>query len=387
VQSIIKAARSLQATLVADRRRLHANPELGHDLPDTVAFVMDRLERLGIEAREICPSGIVACLGRPGPTLLLRADMDALPMCEATDLPFRARNGFGHCCGHDLHTAMLLGAAEVLKEHEARLEGTVKLMFQPAEEIGTGAGAMLDAGVLDGPKVDAALALHVASYLDTDRVVLCPGTVFSSNDRFDVLVQGRGGHGAVPHLCVDPLAIVNALYTALSSLVDRNVDPFDAAVLTIGRLGGGMADNVIPDTAVLGGGLRCYTRETRERLVAKVHAVIDEVTALMGGTCTRKTAYSPILANDPALGEALAGPIRDVVGTGNLVLYDRPLPGAEDFAFIAERVPSLYLILGAGREGGTPNHHASVVFDEQALATGAALYANCAFEWLRRPEA
>ena len=383
MQAIIDAARDMESVLVADRRHLHANPEIGHDLPDTVAYVTGRLQAMGIEARETGNSGIVACLGKPGRTLLLRADMDALSMWEQTDLPFRSLNGFGHGCGHDLHTAMLLGAAAILKRQEGELEGTVKLMFEPAEELGTGARAMMDAGLMDDPKVDAALALHVASYLNPGVVVLASGTVFASHDGFDVTIQGQGGHSSMPSVLVDPLRIANTIHMILNCLVEKWVDPFETAVLNIGTLGGGTANNIIPDTAVLAGGLRCYNKETRDRLVPKVYEIIAAVTRLLGGTCTMETTYVPILSNDAGLGRSLQPSIREVVGAEQFYLYERALPGTEDFAFIAQQVPALFLTLGAGSVDGYPHHNPNVLFDERALATGAALYANCAFEWLR----
>jgi amidohydrolase len=384
VPSIIESARGLESVLVEDRRHLHANPEIGFALPDTLSYVSQRLREMGIEFREIGTSGLVACLGRPGRTLLLRADMDALPMREVTDLPFRSRNGFGHCCGHDLHTSMLLGAAAVLKEHEAELEGTVKLLFQPAEEIGAGAKAMIEAGVLDDPKVDAAMALHVASMVPTGMVLWPKGIALASMDTFMVRVQGRGGHSSMPHLCVDPLLIVNTMYMMLNSLVGKLVDPFETAVLTVGKVGGGTAPNIIPDTAVLEGGLRCYSREARTAVMARIDDILGTVPRIMGGSATVEAIHTPILHNDPGLGEAMAGAVRDVVGASNLLVMEKALPGTEDFAYFCDVVPSLYLVVGAGHEGALPMHNPNVIFDEASLAIGASVYAHCAAEWLKR---
>ncbi|MDR3672468.1 MAG: M20 family metallopeptidase [Holophaga sp.] len=384
MRSIIESVKDLESALVADRRHLHANPEIGFALPDTVLYVSQRLREMGIPCRQIGLSGIVACLGKPGRTLLLRADMDALPMRENTDLPFRSQNGFGHCCGHDMHTAMLLGVAAVLKEHEAELEGTVKLLFQPAEEIGTGAKAMILAGVLDDPKVDAALAGHVASLVPTGTVLWPKGIALASMDTFMVRVQGKGGHSSMPHLCVDPLLIVNTMYMMLNSLVGKLVDPFETAVLTVGKVGGGTAPNVIPDTAVLEGGLRCYSKEARTNVMAKVNDIIEYVPRILGGTCTKETTYTPILHNDAALGEAMAGAVRDVVGAEQFVIMEQALPGTEDFAYFSEEVPSMYLVIGAGSEASFPLHNPSVVLDEKALVIGASVYAHCAAQWLKQ---
>ena len=387
MQSIIDTARSLEPELSVIRRHLHANPELGHELPGTVAFVSAQLGRMGIESRPMGDGGIVACLGRTGRTILLRADMDALPIAETADLPFRATNGWGHCCGHDLHTAMLLGAAAVLKRHESELGGTVKLMFQPAEEIGTGAKAMVDAGVLEDPKVDVALGIHVASYLPVDMVLLPPRVACGSLDTFKVEIQGKGGHSSMPNVCVDPLHVAVSIYTMLDGLVAKMVDPFETATLNICSINAGTATNVIPDTAALAGGLRCFSKDTRDRVITRVNGVIDSVTSLTGTTCTRQTEYFPVLYNDMDLQEGMLAMIREVVGTHKILRYDKSMPGSEDFAYLAEKVPSLFIFLGAGGENYFPHHNPNVVFDERALTTGAALYANCAFEWLAESKA
>ncbi|MDR3671268.1 MAG: M20 family metallopeptidase [Holophaga sp.] len=384
MSSIIESVMDLESVLVADRRHFHANPEIGFALHDTVLYVAQRLKELGIEYREIDGSGILVCLGKPGRTLLLRADMDALPMRENTDLPFRSLNGFGHCCGHDMHTAMLLGAATVLKAHEAELEGTVKILFQPAEEIGVGAKAMIQAGVLADPRVDAALAVHVVSLVPTGTIIWPKGIAMASMDTFMVRVQGKGGHSSMPHLCVDPLLIVNTMYMMLNSLVGKLVDPFETAVLTVGKLGGGSAPNIIPDSAVLEGGLRCYSKEARSNVMAKVNDILENVPRIMGGSSTKETIYTPILHNDAALGEAMAGAVRDVVGAEQFVVLEQALPGTEDFAYFSEEVPSMYLVVGAGHEGGVPMHSPNVIFDEKALTIGASVYAHCAVEWLRQ---
>jgi amidohydrolase len=308
--------------------------------------------------------------------------MDALPIAETTDLPFRATNGRGHCCGHDLHTAMLLGAAAVLKRHEDRLGGTVKLMFQPAEEIGTGAKAMVEAGVLEDPKVDAALAIHVASYLPANLVLVPPRVSMGSLDTFHVEIQGKGGHSSMPDRCVDPLHAAVNIYNLVDGLVGKLVDPFETATLNICTINAGTAYNVIPDSVSLSGGLRTFSKATRDRLVARIDDIIGSVAALTGTTCTRSSEYFPVLHSDLDLQETILPMVREVVGPDNIFRYGASMPGSEDFAYVAEQVPSVFLFLGAGSRNGFPHHNPNVVFDEQALATGAALYANCALEWL-----
>jgi len=382
MDTVMTAALELVPTLVADRRWLHGHPEVGFQLDQTARYVSGRLREMGLEPRETGPAGLTATVGRGGRTLLLRADMDALPTQEATDLPFRSRNGNGHLCGHDLHTAMLLGAASLLKAREGELKGTVKLMFQPAEELGAGAKAMIEAGLLENPRVDAALGLHVTPDLAPGKVVYKPNIAMSSVDVFRVLIQGIGGHSSTPHLCIDPLRIANAVYQALNTLTATEVDPFEPAVLTIGKCGGGTAANIIPDTAVLEGGFRCFSLEVRQRVVPRIHATIETLTAAMGGRCTIEESYTPAVRNDPALCSVMKPFIEEVVGKENLGLSERPISATDDFAHLGSRVPSMFLQLGAGGLADFPLHNPNVLLDEAALPVGSALLANCAVQWL-----
>ena len=383
MDTVMTAALNMAPTLIADRRWLHANPEVGFELDQTVRYVSGRLRGMGLEPRETGPSALTVTIGKGDRTLLLRADMDALPTQETTDLPFRSRNGNGHLCGHDLHTAMLLGAASLLKAREGELKGSVKLMFQPAEELGAGAKAMIEAGLLESPRVDAALGMHVTPDLAPGKVVYKPGIAMSSVDVFRVLIQGIGGHSSTPHLCIDPLMIANAIYQALNALTAAEVDPFEPAVLTIGKCGGGTAANIIPDTAVLEGGFRCFGPEVRQRVVPKIHATIETITATMGGRCTIEKSYTPAVRNDPALCGGMKPFIEEVIGKENLGLSERPISATDDFAHLGSRVPSLFLQLGAGGLADYPLHNPNVLLDEAALPVGSALLANCAIQWLQ----
>jgi len=383
METLIQAALRMAPALIADRRWLHANPEVGFELNQTSRYVARRLREMGVDCREISPSGLTATIGKGGRTLLLRADMDALPTQEKTDLPFRSKNGNGHLCGHDFHTAMLLGAASLMKAREAELKGVVKLMFQPAEELGAGAEAMIEAGVLENPRVDAALGMHVTPDLEPGKVVYKPGIAMSSLDVFRVQIQGVGGHSSEPHLCIDPLRIANAIYQALNTLTGTEVDPFEPAVLTIGKCGGGTAANIVPDTAVLEGGFRCFNPEVRERVVPKIHATIEAITATMGGHCTIEKSYTPAVRNDPALCGGMKPFIEEVIGKENLGVSERPISPTDDFAHLGSRVPSMFLQLGAGGLANFPLHNPNVLLDEAALPVGSALLANCAIQWLR----
>ena len=380
---MLTRAQELAGEMVAHRRYLHANPELGLDLPKTTAYVMEKLTAMGLKPQEICQSSVVATIGQGGKTILVRGDMDALPVKENGDLPFKSTNNNGHLCGHDLHTAGLLGVAKLLKEREAELEGTVKLMFQPGEETGSGAKAMIAAGLLENPQVDAAIALHVTPDMDPGKIGLKKGIFSASLDTFMVEVQGKGGHSSTPHLAVDPLMIVNTMYMMLNTLVGREVNPFDTVVLTIGKCGGGTVSNVIPDTAVLEGTLRCFDKDVRAQTVKRVYEIIEDVSKTLRGSYTVKKIFTDSVVNDDALCSAMQPYITDVVGTDNLIMLEKPMTGTEDFSYVSDRVPALMLWLGAGGKDNYSLHNPNVVFDESALPVGAAVLANCAFHWLK----
>lgn len=381
MKSIKQDAEQLMEVLVGDRRALHAWPEVGFALPKTTAYVIKRLKEMGYEPQEISESAVVATVGRPGKTFLLRADMDALPTCETADVPFRSQNEYGHLCGHDMHTAMLLGAAHLLKQHEAELPGTVKLMFQPNEEGGRGAKAMVEAGVMAG--VDAALALHVNPLAKAGEITCTKGVASACMDSFYIQVQGKGAHGSTPHLAVDPLHIVTAIYTALNGLIGKEVDPQQAAVLTIGKLGGGTAVNVIPDTAEICGAVRCYDPDVRNHLVKRIYEIIEQTTTMMRGSYTvTKSVATPSVVNDGALCDLLAPFMAEIVAPEPFHFVTKPLSGTEDFSYVSQQVPSMYAFLGAGGPDGYPGHNPNVVFDEAALPLGAAVLANCAAQWL-----
>lgn len=383
MNDIMKSAKNLENEMIANRRHLHANPEFGLDLPITTAYVMEKLREMGLEPKEISKSAVTVTIGKGGKTILLRGDMDALPIIETNDLPFKSTNEYGHLCGHDIHTATLLGVAKILKEKESELKGTVKLMFQPGEEIGAGAKAMIEAGLLENPKVDAAMALHVSAELEPGKVEFKSGIASASMDAFLVEVQGKGGHSSTPHLAIDPLMIVNTIYTMLNSLVGKEINPFETAVLTIGKMGGGTAANIIPDKAVLEGGVRCFNKDVREHVVKRIYEIIDEVTKTMRGIYTVTKISTPSIYNDPDLCNTLMPYIEEIVGKDNLSLAEKPLSGTEDFSYISEKVPTMFIWAGAGNKDNYPLHNPNVIFDEKVMPVGAAVLANCAINWLK----
>lgn len=380
MKEMFQRALAIREAIVADRRYLHENAEIGCDLPKTVAHVKRRLAEMGVEAADCSPSGVRACIrgARPGGTILLRGDMDALPMTEESGVAFASRGKAAHTCGHDMHTAMLLGAAALLKGAEAELCGTVTLMFQPGEEILAGAKAMIEAGILENPKVDAALALHVASDYPLGSFGYRKGYSNASSDSFYIDIKGRGCHGAMPHRGIDPINVAAHIHIALQEIPAREIDATESAVLTIGELRAGSATNIIPESAHMKGTLRAYSPEVRALALRR----IGEICAGIGGAFGAEVAFSvpqsaPSLCNDAEItGFAVA--MLENAGIENFALFEKRSMGAEDFAFVAERVPSVLLSIGAGASDERlriPLHNPKVVFDEGALPLGAALYA------------
>lgn len=402
MSEILDRARILYEGMVRDRRRLHGCPEVGLELWETSRYVGERLDEMGIRWRECggafpdeirkkyrdagfpdmkVSTGIVAEIGQGSPCILLRADMDGLPMREETGLPFCSTNGAGHMCGHDMHTAMLLGAAQILKEREEFLEGTVKLMFQPGEEIGIGSKTMLDDGILETPRVDAAMALHVQSQTETGQVTFCTGTATASLDTFLVEIKGKGGHSSRPDETTDALMIANQIYQAVNLLPGRETDPSATVTLTCGVMKAGTAVNIIPETAALQIGMRTLERRAREHMVCRIPEIIENYTKAWRASCEITAFATPNTWVDPKLtGEML--PFAEEVAGEDRVREAAPFSGTEDFGYISEKVPSVFFFLGAGSPQNYPMHSPHMVLDEEILPLGAALYANCALRWL-----
>lgn len=406
-------AQKLQDTLVSHRRYLHTHPGTGFDLGTTAAYVKQELEQMGYEPQECGKAGMIALAGQKagktaapagqkdsGKVFLLRADMDALPIQEQAEVPFAAANGCMHACGHDLHTAMLLGAAKLLKEHENEIAGTVKLMFQPAEEIFEGAQDMIDAGLLEDPSVDAALMIHVMAGVPLTPgavIVSAPGVSAPAADYFEIQVQGRGCHGSMPNMGADPLNAAAHILIALEEIHARELAMDDRVVLTIGTMHAGTAANAIPDTAVMRGSIRTFDEETRtfvkERLIqvaegtAKVFRTQASVT--FGSGC-------PTLFNHQELADCAVKYVKELLGENKAFSaaqlqamgggkQSSKTAGSEDFAYVSQKVPSVMLALAAGQpEKGYqyPQHHPKVMFDESVLAGGSAVYAYTAMRWL-----
>jgi amidohydrolase len=395
LDGLLEAARGIQPEVVAIRRRIHRQPEVGLDLPKTQAIVLEELARLGLEGRRGTGlSSVVAVIegGRPGPTVLLRADMDALPLHEDTGLEFSSEiDGAMHACGHDTHVAMLLGAARLLLERQADLAGKVILMFQPGEEGMGGAKTMIEEGLLDAAGSTApsgALAVHIGTRYPTGEIHLRPGPQMAATDVIRIWVRGRGGHASAPHLALDPIAIAAEIVLALQAMVTRRIDVFDPAVVTIAQITAGTTNNIIPETVFMFGTIRSVSEETRAEVRAGVRRVAEGIAAAHGATAeVDLEAGYPVTINDPAFAAFVMETARLLIDADKVVQLPAPIMGAEDFSYVLQRVPGAMAFLGARPDGLDPatapqNHSNVVVFDEPAMAVGVALYVAVALRHL-----
>ncbi len=384
------AAQAELAGAIRMRRQLHENPELGLVLPKTQRAVLDALGDLDVEiATGGATSAVVATLrgARPGPTILLRADMDALPMTEETGLPFASQHeGRMHACGHDAHVAMLAGAARLLARRRDTFAGTVKLLFQPGEEGHGGARVLIGEGLLDAePRVDAAFAIHVDSSLPRGRVATRPGPILAAADLISIDVTGRGGHASMPHLAADPIPVACEIVMALQSFVTRRIDAFDPVVITITRIQAGSAGNVIPPTASLLGTIRSVSEQAREMAGEGVRRVAEGVAAAHGLEAKVHVVPGyPVTVNHDAFAAFARGVATEVVGSDAIVDMRAPIMGAEDFSYVLQRVPGAMVFLGVRPPEGPsePLHSSRMRIDEEAMATGIALHAAVALRWL-----
>ena len=397
-EQIMQEASALQEEIKAHRLWLHTHAETGFDLTETKPYVKSALTEMGYTVQECGKAGLVTTVGKPGgKVILLRADMDALPIAEEADVEFACQNGRMHACGHDMHTAMLLGAAKILKAHESELDGMVKLMFQPAEEIFEGSKDMIASGVLENPKPDAALMIHVAAGMPLPAgtvVVSAPGVSAPAADYFTIRVHGKGCHGSAPQNGIDPLTAAAHILIALQEIHARELSASDEAVLTIGTFHAGEAGNVIPDTATMGGTIRTYDEKTRAYLKERMTAIAKNVAeAFRASAEVSFGSGCPTLVNDKDLSEKVTGYLKDLLGANRAFTTaelngGKPARGggSEDFAYVSHEVPSLMLALAAGEPSKGypyPQHHPKVKFDESVLSTGAAVFVDCALQYLR----
>jgi amidohydrolase len=395
---LLDAARAIEDDVVTIRRRIHRRPEIGLDLPETQAVILDELAKLGIEGRPgRALSSVVAVVsgGRPGRTIVLRADMDALPLHEDTGLDFASEvDDAMHACGHDTHVAMLLGAARLLHERREDLPGNVILMFQPGEEGLGGAKTMIEEGLLEaaasagGERPTGAFAIHIRTHHPSGEVHIRPGPQMAATDVIQITVRGRGGHASEPQTTVDPIAVAAEIVLALQVMVTRRVDVFDPAVVTIAQITAGTTNNIIPESAFLYGTIRSVSEETRSIVRAGVRRVAEGVAAAHDATVDvdLEPGY-PVTINDPDFTAFVMDTARALVGDERAKGIRAPVMGGEDFSYVLQQVPGAMAFLGACPAGLEPamapkNHSNLVIFDEPAMATGVALYAAVAMRHL-----
>ena len=389
-EQILQEAQAIQDWIVARRRQLHQHPELMYEEVQTSQLVRDTLDELGVSYQSpIAETGVLASIGNgDGPCVALRADMDALPIHEEAEVEFRSEvDGKMHACGHDCHTSMLLGAARLLKQHEAEIQGTVKLLFQPAEEGGAGGHRMTEEGVLENPTVQRIFGLHVWPILETGTVGACEGTFLAAAGFMQISVKGRGGHAAMPQYTIDPVIAAAKIVTELQTIVSREIDPLDSAVVSVTAVHGGQASNVIPELVEMKGTLRALTLEGLNRLQQRVREITTQVAA--ANQCEATVEFPgndyPPTVNDGQLWNKAKEIAGDILGAGN-VHEVPPVMGGEDFAYYTQHVPGCFVGLGVRNEeqGATYMvHHPKFKADEDALPIGTALHVNFALESLQ----
>lgn len=377
--------------MIRNRRYLHQHPELGFDLDNTVRYVKEELIAMGCEPMDIGKHGITAVIGKKeGKCILLRADMDALPMKEESGLPFACTSdNAAHTCGHDLHTAMLLTAARILKEIEDKIPGTVKLLFQPAEEIGYGCRNMVESGILENPKVDAAFGIHVMSCFPKKTVLYGTGCLSTGADLFTITVHGKGGHGSVPHTTIDPINIASHIVINLQTVNSREVDAQEMVVLNFGAMNAGSAGNVIPETAILKGNIRTFRNDIRKHVKKRVAEIAEQTAEMFGGSA--EIEYSLEMASvttNPEITKLCGEEIKKYIDPDKLNDHILKLPFSEDFSSISESVPATFFLVGAAPENSevVMQHNPRIIFDEESMETGVLVYVAGAMGYLNGME-
>lgn len=401
-EKLLQESKDNESALIADRHYLHTHPGTGFDIGETVSYVKEQLIRMGYDPQPCGKAGLIALAGgkKSGKVFLIRADMDALPIREEADIDFASTNGCMHACGHDMHTTMLLGAARLLKAHEDEINGTVKLMFQSAEEIFEGSQDMIEHGLLKNPDVNAALMIHVMAGMPfpTGTAIVSDGGVSApAADYFTIKIQGKGCHGSMPNNGVDPITVAAHIITSLQEIHARELALSDEAVLTIGSIHGGEAGNAIPDTVELRGTIRTYDEDTRAFLKTRMTEIAQGCAATFRASAEVTFGSGcPTLVNDSELSACTVSYLQELFGSSKVFTAGQisdmsgtkkapKTAGSEDFAYVSQKVPSIMLALAAGQpENGYcyPQHHPKAKFDEAALTIGSSIYAYTAMRWL-----
>jgi amidohydrolase len=405
--AVIKKADSLQSQIVAWRRDFHEHPELGNHEFRTSAIIAKHLKSLGLEVQTgIATTGVVGILrgGKPGPVVALRADMDALPVVERTPVPFASKVktmyngqevGVMHACGHDSHMSILMAVAEVLSSMKSELHGTVKFIFQPAEEgvppgEKGGAEEMVKEGVMENPKVDVVFGLHINSQTEVGKIAYRPGGTMAGVNDFQIIVKGRSAHGAYPWSSVDPIVVSAQIINNLQTIVSRNINVTEnPAVVTVGAIKGGNRSNIIPETVEMLGTLRALTPADEKMLIERVKQIATKTAEAENAVAEVKIPYSshyPVTYNDPELTEKMLPSLQSAAGPGNLLLRP-PVTGAEDFSFYQQKVPGIFFFLGGMPKGGNPvtapSHHTPDFYiDESGFSLGVKALCNLTLDYM-----
>lgn len=391
-EQINTIADEIYPTLVEIRRAIHQNPELAFEEFETAKLVTSYLDKWGIEYESgISKTGIVAIIrgAKEGKTVALRADMDALPITENGTYDYHSKNsGKMHACGHDAHTAALLGSVYILNSLKQHISGNVKFIFQPAEEGVGGAKPMIDSGCLENPHVDAVVAGHVMSHFPVGSLMVKHGAIMASPDEFEIIIHGNGGHGAYPHRCIDPIVIAAQVVCALQSIVSRNINPLEPCVITVGYLHAGTATNIIPDTAIITGTARTLSTSVRDTIAMMIEQVAGGVITGMGGNYDYSFSYLyPPTINDDKVTDEFAASAGKIIGKENIIWGTEPSMGGEDFSFFLQERPGTFFHIGCGNsEKGFihPIHSSQFNLDEECIKITAKCFSQFAIDFLTK---
>jgi len=402
-------AKDIDAKVIEWRRHLHQNPELSNRETKTAAYITEHLKSLGLKVQTgVAVTGVVGLLetGKPGPVIALRADMDALPVTERNSLPFASKvkttfnaqeTGVMHACGHDTHVAMLMGVAEILSKNKSELKGTVKFIFQPAEEGAPdgeegGADLMVKEGVLENPKVDAIFGLHISSNTPVGQLTYRPGGLLAASDRFSIRVKGRQAHGSAPWNSVDPIVVSAQIINGLQTIISRQTElTKEAAVITVGRMQGGIRENIIPEEAFLAGTIRTLDTAMQQKIHDKIILTATKIAESAGARAEVKiTRETPVTYNDPALTQKMVPSLQKASGASNTKVINA-ITGAEDFAFYQKKVPGLFFFVGGMSPDQNPatvaSHHTpDFMIDEQGFITGVKAMLNLTVDYMYMPK-
>lgn len=389
---VIKEVKKIEKQIISWRRDLHRMPELELQLPKTTAYVKKALDEMGIDYKELLEGNAFVGLIRgkeEGKTIALRADMDGLPIGEETGLDFASTNGAMHACGHDAHTAMLLGAAKILNDNRQLLKGNVKLFFQPGEELPGGALPMIEEGAMENPKVDAVMGLHngdLHKEIPRGKIGVRYGPMMAAADRFFIKIKGRGSHAAYPEQSVDPITIAAELITALQTIVSRETAAIDPAVLSISKIQGGYNTNIIPGEVELEGTVRTFNPHTRKRIARRIEEMTRGITAAMQADCQVKYEFKyPALINSDSFTDFFVESAKKILPEEDIIRLKEPVMGAEDMAYFLEKAPGTYFFLNNIREidgKSYPHHNSKFDLDESLFYKGTALFVQTVLDYL-----